>query len=107
MVSISDLNMAVGWLEEYDEGCAGRDECLRVAEYLKKEIERRERSAALASAVGDCVRKDPFGGWNCVVNGREFGSWPTKAAAKAGLVVELRRRMARADKEAQDGFDIR
>jgi hypothetical protein len=37
-------------------------------------------------------------GWDCIVNGRVFGTWATKAIAKAGMEVEQRRARARADR---------
>lgn len=30
-------------------------------------------------------------GWYCIVNGQTFGTWATKAIAKAGMEVERRR----------------
>lgn len=41
-------------------------------------------------------------GWYCTVDGREYGSWINKGAAKAGMLVEQRRAENRRRKHAEE-----
>jgi hypothetical protein len=40
-------------------------------------------------------------GWCCIVNGQSFGTWMTRALAKAGMEVEQRRAAERASEVEQ------
>lgn len=45
-------------------------------------------------------------GWYCMVNGQTFGTWATKAIAKAGMEVEQRRAAKRQERRlTQEQWD--
>lgn len=45
-------------------------------------------------------------GWYCMVDGREFGTWPDEGSARAGLATETRRAQHRRDRDEQTTSDL-